>query len=197
VSGAGAILGVGAGDQVSKAEHEAFGLPFLPAADRVAVLEETVAALRELFEGRPWPGGDRVGPVTGPLLPPGRPELWIGGRSDPVVAAAARQADAWNGWALDADGFRTAAATLRRLADGREVRPTWGGIVLVGRDEDELDRLRAERAAKGLPMDVWQGTTAAFASFVAELEDAGCTWTIVLPAGGEGRLELVAEALSG
>jgi alkanesulfonate monooxygenase SsuD/methylene tetrahydromethanopterin reductase-like flavin-dependent oxidoreductase (luciferase family) len=195
VSGSGAILGVGAGDHVSKAEHDAFGLPFRPAAERVAVLEETVAALRELFGGRPWAGGDHVGPVAGPLLPPGRPELWIGGRSDPVVAAAARVADAWNGWALDAPGFRAAAVTLRRLADGRGVAPTWGGIVLVGRDAADLDRLREERAARGLPMDVWQGTAADLAAFARELEEAGCTWAIVLPAGGEGRLELVAEAL--
>jgi hypothetical protein len=111
------------------------------------------------------------------------------------VAAAARVADAWNGWALDASGFRAAAATLRRLADGRGVAPTWGGIVLVGRDAADLDRLRDERAARGLPMDVWQGTVTDLAAFARELEDAGGTWAIVLPAGGEGRLELVAEAL--
>ncbi|HET9672850.1 MAG TPA: LLM class flavin-dependent oxidoreductase [Actinomycetota bacterium] len=197
LSGGRAILGVGAGDAASKAEHEAFGLPFRPAAERVAVLEETVGALRDLFDGRPWTGGRHVPPLAGPLLPPGRPELWIGGRSDPVVAAAARRADAWNGWALDAEGFRAAAATLHRLADGRDVTPTWGGIVLVARDGAELERLRADRVARGLPMDLWQGTASAFASFVGELADAGCGWTVVVPVGGEERIELVAEALRG
>jgi alkanesulfonate monooxygenase SsuD/methylene tetrahydromethanopterin reductase-like flavin-dependent oxidoreductase (luciferase family) len=190
-----AILGVGAGDSMSKAEHEAFGLPFRPAAERVAVLDQTVAAIHELFDGRPWAGGEHVPAIAGPLLPPGHPELWIGGRSESVVAAAARRADAWNGWGLSVEAFRAAAATLRRLADGRDVAPTWGGIVLVAHDDTELERSLRERDAKGLPMDLWHGTASAFAAFVAELADAGCTWTIVVPAGGKDRLELVAEAL--
>lgn len=192
-----AILGVGAGDAASKAEHEAFGLPFRSAAERVMVLEETVAALQDLFGGRSWPGGEHVPPITGPLLPPGRPELWIGGRSDRVVAAAARQADAWNGWAMSGEDFRAAAAALRRQADGREVTPTWGGIVLVARDAPELERLLAARAEKGLSMDLWHGTASAFASFVGELAEAGAAWTIVVPVGGYDRLELVAEAARG
>jgi alkanesulfonate monooxygenase SsuD/methylene tetrahydromethanopterin reductase-like flavin-dependent oxidoreductase (luciferase family) len=192
-----AILGVGAGDAASRAEHEAFGLPFRPAAERVAVLDETVAAVRDLFEGRAWAGGDHVPPIAGPLLPPAQPELWIGGRSDPVIDAAARRADAWNGWGMSASGFRSAAAALRRLADGRDVTPTWGGLVLVARDEDELDRLRAERVEKGLSMELWHGTATAFAAFVRELADDGCTWTIVVAVGGDDRIELVAEALRG
>ncbi|HEX6399327.1 MAG TPA: LLM class flavin-dependent oxidoreductase, partial [Actinomycetota bacterium] len=195
VSEGRAILGVGAGDEASKAEHEAFGLPFRPAAERVAMLEDTVAALRDLFEGRPWPGGQHVPPIAGPLLPPGRPELWIGGRSERVVAAAARRADAWNGWAMTAEDFRAAAATLLRRADGRTVTPTWGGIVLVARDTAELEHLLAERARKGLSTDLWHGTVSAFGSFVTELADAGASWTIVVPVGGDDRLELVAEAV--
>jgi alkanesulfonate monooxygenase SsuD/methylene tetrahydromethanopterin reductase-like flavin-dependent oxidoreductase (luciferase family) len=197
VSGGRAILGVGAGDSASKAEHEAFGLPFRPASERVAVLDETVGALRDLFEGRAWEGGRHVPPIPGPLVPPGRPALWIGGRSDPVVAAAARRADAWNGWAMSAEGFRAATATLRRSADGRDVTPTWGGIALVARDDAELERLLADRAERGLTMDLWHGTVAAFAAFVDELADAGCGWTIVVPAGGEDRIGIVAEALRG
>ena len=195
LSGGRAILGVGAGDSASKAEHEAFGFPFRPAHERVALMEETVAALRELFGGRPWPGGAHVPPIAGPLLPAGAPELWIGGRSEAVLAAAARRADAWNGWALDADGFRAAAATVRRLAEGRAVSVTWGGIVLVGADRDDLDRLRQERTRRGLPMDVWQGTADDLRSFAGELEDAGARWLIAQPVGGDERLELVAEAL--
>jgi alkanesulfonate monooxygenase SsuD/methylene tetrahydromethanopterin reductase-like flavin-dependent oxidoreductase (luciferase family) len=190
-----AILGVGAGDSASRAEHEAFGFPFRAAAERVAVLEETVAALRELFGGRPWSGGPHVPPIAGPLLPTGRPELWIGGRSARVLAAAARQADSWNGWGIDADGFRTAAGTLARLAEGREIGVTWGGIVLVGDDAADLDRLRAEREARGLTMDVWQGTAADLRSFAARLEDAGASWLIAQPVGGDERLELVAGIL--
>jgi alkanesulfonate monooxygenase SsuD/methylene tetrahydromethanopterin reductase-like flavin-dependent oxidoreductase (luciferase family) len=197
MSGGRAILGLGAGDSVSKAEHEAFGIPFASAPDRIALLAETIAALRLLFGGEPWGGGPHVPPIAGPLLPPGRPELWVGGRSHEVIATAARSADAWNGWAMGAERFEESVAELHRLADGRSVAPTWGGIVLVGRDPAELEHLRRERNEKGLPMDVWQGDAAALRAFAHRLGEAGCSWIVVLPVGGEDRLEIVAEALRG
>lgn len=195
MSGGQAILGLGAGDSISKPEHEAFGIPFAPTADRVAILEETVDALRALFGGEPWYGGAHVQAIAGPLLPPGEPELWVGGRSAQVIQVAARSADAWNGWAMDADAFEAAAAELRRFAGGRSVAPTWGGIALVGADEGDLERLREERRARGLSMDVWQGDAEAFRSFSGRLEEAGCSWVVVLPVGGEDRIDVVAEAL--
>jgi alkanesulfonate monooxygenase SsuD/methylene tetrahydromethanopterin reductase-like flavin-dependent oxidoreductase (luciferase family) len=192
----GAILGLGAGDAVSKPEHETYGIPFAPAPERVALLEETVRALRSLFDGRSWGGGAHVPAIPGPLLPPAHPELWVGGRSEAVRTIAARTADAWNGWAMDAETFEAAAGDLRRSADGRTVAPTWGGIVLVGEDRDELEDLREERRAKGLPTDTWQGTVGDLRSFAGRLEDAGCTWLIVLPVGGDDRIGLVAGALA-
>jgi alkanesulfonate monooxygenase SsuD/methylene tetrahydromethanopterin reductase-like flavin-dependent oxidoreductase (luciferase family) len=189
-----AILGLGAGDSISRPEHEAFGIPFAPAPERVKILEETVGALRALFAGETWPGGSQVPAIAGPLLPPGDPELWVGGRSDEVMAVAARAADAWNGWALDAEGFEAAAGHLRRLADGRPVPPTWGGIALVGSDERDLERLRDERREKGRSMDIWQGDAEDLRSFVGRLGDAGCSWVIVQPVGGDDRIDVVAEA---
>jgi alkanesulfonate monooxygenase SsuD/methylene tetrahydromethanopterin reductase-like flavin-dependent oxidoreductase (luciferase family) len=197
MSGGRAILGLGAGDSVSKAEHEAFGIPFASAPDRVALLAETAEALRLLFAGAAWPGGSHVPAIAGPLLPPGQPELWIGGRSHQVIAAAARSADAWNGWAMEAHRFEESAAELRRLADGRAVVPTWGGIVLVGSDPDDLERLRQERVTRGLSMDVWQGEIRDLRTFADRLRVAGCSWLVVLPVGGEDRLEVVAQALRG
>lgn len=195
MSGGRAILGLGAGDSVSKPEHEAFGIPFAPAARRVALLEETVGAMRALFAGASWEGGVHVPAIAGPLLPPGHPELWVGGRSDEVIAVAARSADAWNGWAMDGDRFAEAVRELRRVADGRTVSPTWGGIALVGRDAADLERLRAERSARGLSMDVWQGDGSAFRAFADRLRGMDCSWIVVLPVGGADRIEVVAEAL--
>ena len=197
MNGGRAILGLGAGDSVSKPEHEAFGIPFASTAERVAILEETVEALRALFGGDAWPGGTHVPAIAGPLLPPGAPELWVGGRSDAVIGVAARAADAWNGWAMDAEGFELAAGELRRLADGRSVAPTWGGIALVGTDEGDLEQRRGERRDKGLSMDIWQGTTEDLRSFAGRLEEAGCSWLIAQPVGGEDRVDVVAEALRG
>jgi alkanesulfonate monooxygenase SsuD/methylene tetrahydromethanopterin reductase-like flavin-dependent oxidoreductase (luciferase family) len=192
-----AILGIGTGDRASAEEHERFGFPFPPAAERIETLRETVEALRALFGGRTWPGGRFVPPMTGPLLPPGEPAIWVGGLSDAVLEVAARVADAWNGWGLDAEAFAARAAALRALADGREVVPTWAGIALVGEDRGDLDRLRAERGARGLSLDgVWSGTAEDWTRFTGELGAAGATWCVVLPTGPGDRLDVIAAATS-
>jgi alkanesulfonate monooxygenase SsuD/methylene tetrahydromethanopterin reductase-like flavin-dependent oxidoreductase (luciferase family) len=195
MSGRRAILGLGAGDSVSKPEHDAFGIPFASTAERLTILEETLEAVRGLFGGDPWPGGSHVPAIAGPLVPLGAPELWVGGRSPAVIGVAARSADAWNGWAMDAEGFEVAAGELRRLAGGRAVAPTWGGIALVGTDEGDLERRREDRRDKGLSMDIWQGTTEDLRSFARRLEEAGCSWIVVQPVGGEDRIDVVAGAL--
>ncbi len=196
MSGGRAIVALGTGDTASKAEHEMFGFPFPSASDRVALLEETVEALRALFEGRAWVGGDHVPPLAGPLLPPGAPQIWVGGRSDTVLRVAGRRADAWNGWGCDVDEFLVMTARLRELAEGRPVAPTWGVIALVGEDASDLDGLLAERASRGLALDgVWTGTADALGVFVRALEAAGATWFIVLPVGPADRLDVIAAAL--
>ena len=196
MAGGGAVLALGTGDRASIPEHERFGIPFPPAHDRVVLLEETVVALRALFEGRPYPGGTRVPPLVGPLLPSGSPMLWVGGLSEPVVAVAARVADAWNGWGLDADGFAARVEALRRQAGDRTVEATWGGIALVGVDTDELDRLVADRRSRGLPIDgVWTGTASELRGFVGRLAETGATWFVVLPVGPPDRLDVIADAV--
>jgi len=198
MSGGRAILALGTGDSASKPEHDMFGLPFPSAADRLAMLEETVAALRAVFAGESWTGGSLVPPLAGPLTPPGSPELWVGGRSEAVLGVAARVADAWNGWGYDAERFASRAARLRELAGARPVAPTWGGIALVGEDPADLERLKRDREAKGLPLDgAWTGTAAELKAFVDELAAAGATWFVVLPAGPADRLEVIASALVG
>ena len=200
ISGGRAILGVGVGDANGKAEHEAIGLPFPPIDRRTIGFEETIAGLRTLFDGEPWPGGEEVGPVTGPLLPPGRPPVWAGGSSDRVLGVAARSADGWNGWGLDDAAFADRAARLARLAgdvgrEPRDVPPTWGGILLVGEDRAALEALEADRAAKGLSMTVWRGTAEALRRFRDSLGAAGATWLIAVAAGPADRLELIASSL--
>lgn len=196
MSGGRAILALGAGDRASVPEHERYGFPFPPVRERLQLLEETVLALRSLFAGKTWPGGDTVPPIAGPILPPGSPELWVGGLSDGVLEVAARIADAWNGWGLDALGFEERVDRLRELADGRGVEATWGGIALVGEDRPELERLLADRERRGVSVEgVWTGTGRELRSFVDRLGEAGASWFIVLPAGPADRLELIAEAL--
>jgi alkanesulfonate monooxygenase SsuD/methylene tetrahydromethanopterin reductase-like flavin-dependent oxidoreductase (luciferase family) len=196
MSGGRAILALGSGDGASRPEHEMYGFPYPSAVERVAQLEETVSALRALFRGGAWQGGTHVPALRGPLLPPGSPELWVGGRSEAVLGVAARVADAWNGWGDDVDGFAAKAARLRQLAGDRAVAPTWGGIALVGETAEDLERLLTEREAMGLPTDgVWTGTAAELRAFVDALGEAGATWFVVQPAGRIDRLDVIAEAL--
>jgi alkanesulfonate monooxygenase SsuD/methylene tetrahydromethanopterin reductase-like flavin-dependent oxidoreductase (luciferase family) len=193
-----AVIAIGTGDAISIPEHEMFGLPFAPIAERRALLEETVLALKDLFAGRPWRGGDHVPAIRGPLLPPpirsGGPPVWVGGVADAAVDIAARVADGWNGWGLDADVFAAKAERLR--AGGRDVLATWGGIAVVGKDRADLERLLADRADRGLSAgDVWTGTADELRDFAHRLEDGGCAYAILLPGGPADRLDLIARTL--
>ena len=197
MSGGRAILAVGSGDRASLPEHETYGIAFPSVADRLRLLEESVTAMRALFEGRAWPGGDHVPALRrAARCPRARPSCgWVG---CPTRCSRSRpgRADAWNGWGQDPDAFAASAARLRALADGRDVAPTWGGIALVGEDRADLDRLLAERDERGLPREgLWTGTADELRAFAGRLEDAGAAWCIVLPVGPPDRLELIARTL--
>ena len=200
VTGGHAVLGLGVGDANGRAEHAALGLDYPPFPERLALLEETVLALRALFAGSPWPGRQRIPALAGPLLPPGSPPVWVGGTKDAAIGVAARAADGWNAWGLDTDTFVARAADLARFAadarrDPAEVPPTWAGIMLVGRDADELATLEAERAGKGLAMDIWRGTADDLRRFRDRIEGAGAMWLVAVAAGPTDRSELLAATL--
>jgi alkanesulfonate monooxygenase SsuD/methylene tetrahydromethanopterin reductase-like flavin-dependent oxidoreductase (luciferase family) len=199
-SGGRAVIGIGIGDENGRAEHRAAGLDYPPFRERAAVAEETALALRAVFAGERWPGGDRIPAIAGPLLPPGAPSVWIGGTKTTAIRAAARAADGWNAWGLDAEAFLAGAEELARSAreaarDPTEVPPTWGGIVLVGRDAAELAALETEREAKGLPMDIWRGTVDDLRAFRDRIEAVGTTWLVALAAGPADRVELLVRTL--
>jgi alkanesulfonate monooxygenase SsuD/methylene tetrahydromethanopterin reductase-like flavin-dependent oxidoreductase (luciferase family) len=200
MSGGRGMVGLGAGDRLSRIEHETFGVPFLDAPTRVAHLEESALALRSLLRGEAWSGGAHVGPLAGPLLPPASAPVWIGGLSDVVVRAAARAAEAWNGWGLDVDGYSERVGALARFAHeaGRapeEVPPTWAGIVLVGEDRPDLEALERDREDQGLPGDLWRGTVDDLRRLCQRLRALGTAWFIVLPAGPRDRVELIARVV--
>ena len=202
IAGGRFVLGIGTGDPIDKPEHDAFGLPYLGKAERREHLVETVRAVRGLFAGEPWPGGEHVPPIAGPLLPPARPPsgppIWIGGFADAVVRLAAREADAWNGWGMSIPEFARKAHLLREQAAlaGREVEATWAGIVVVGKDEDEAGEMLSERDRKGmLEANVWAGAASSLTWWLEGLETAGATWAVLVPAGPPDRIELIADVV--
>lgn len=208
MSGGRLILTIGTGDELSKREHDAFGLPYFGAAERRAHLEETVQAVAALFAGRRWAGGERVPAVSGPLLPPlgdDRPPLWVGGTSDAAVRSAVTLADGWNGWGLSHDRFAARVAMLRdeeqrlepeRRGGGGNVLATWGGVALVGRDAAELSSMLEHRTAAGKapPPGAWVVDGEGLVANLLRLRDAGAAWAILLPSGPPDRLDVIAEA---
>src|SRR5947209_7748980 len=70
VSAGRMILGIGTGDPIDLPEHHAFGFHDLSVTDRRTHLAETVAAIKSLFRGKAYEGGDLVPRLSGPLLPP-------------------------------------------------------------------------------------------------------------------------------
>ncbi len=200
LSGGRMILGIGTGDPIDRPEHDAFGLPYLDKAERRPHVVETVRAVIGLLRGDPWPGGDWVPAVRGPLLPrpstPGGPPVWIGGFADAVVRLAAAEADAWNGWGMSIPGFAKKADLLRRTAaeHGRTAQATWAGIVVVGRDEDEAGAMLNERYRRNmLETNVWAGNAHSLIWWLEGLGTAGATWAVLVPAGPADRVEMIAE----
>jgi alkanesulfonate monooxygenase SsuD/methylene tetrahydromethanopterin reductase-like flavin-dependent oxidoreductase (luciferase family) len=201
------ILTVGTGDELSKREHDAFGLPYFGPGERRAHLEETVGAVRALLLGRAYPGGDRVPRLLGPLLPAateGEPQVWIGGTSEAAVRSAVELADGWNGWGLPVETFASRVGLLRALVaeragggheDTGAVEATWGGVALVGVDPAELDGLVERRTAAGKPPPpgAWVVDADGLVDGLRALRDAGASWAILLPSGPLDRLDLIAE----
>jgi alkanesulfonate monooxygenase SsuD/methylene tetrahydromethanopterin reductase-like flavin-dependent oxidoreductase (luciferase family) len=106
---------IGAGDALSRAENESFGLDFGTMSDRVTALHDAVRAAH-----------DRGYPV------------WVGGRS-PVVREMVAIADGWNGWGIEPQAFGAEVALVREIAPLATM--TWGGLAKPG--EEGVDGLVA------------------------------------------------------
>lgn len=149
------VVGIGTGDELSRAENEAFGLPYAAGRDRISHLEAAVAALGS----------------AAPEVP-----VWVGGRSERVVRVAARIADGYNAWGVDAPGLARRVELLRSA--GRGVVATWGGrAVLAATDAEAAARARGGEDVVGAP--------AAVAAHLADIAAAGASHLVVAFAGAD------------
>ncbi|MFO7589621.1 MAG: LLM class flavin-dependent oxidoreductase [Acidimicrobiia bacterium] len=149
------IAGIGAGDSESKEENETFGLGFGTVEDRLAVLADTVAAVR-----------DRGATV------------WVGGGLEEVRRIAAETADGWNRWGGQPDAFAAHVAEVRAAARRSPCECSWGGLVVLDTDDDAA---AAKAARLGAPSFALVGGPATIADHLATFAAAGADWVIVAP----------------
>jgi F420-dependent oxidoreductase-like protein len=159
LSGGRLELGLGAGWHAR--EHQAFGIPYPPVAERVRRLGEGVQVIRALwadglavFQGRHY----RLEGAAGwpkPVQRPGIPII-IGGRGPRMLRVVARHADEWNLASsrpvadVRARTQELLEACRRAGRDPRSLRRSWMGGFLVGETAAELER-RARRIQEYVP----------------------------------------------
>jgi alkanesulfonate monooxygenase SsuD/methylene tetrahydromethanopterin reductase-like flavin-dependent oxidoreductase (luciferase family) len=134
------VLGIGIGGH--PAEHEALGIPFPAAPERVARLEEAVAVLRALWAGGPV---DRSSPyyplrgATGFPRPEPPPPIIVGAQTPRGARMAARIADGWT--APVATFERDLPAYLEALAVSGRARADQEVIVSYEAGRSDRDAL--------------------------------------------------------
>ena len=130
VSGGRLILGLGAGWY--EREYAAYGYEFLPARERLAVLEETIVAIKRLWTDETVTFEGKYLHLDGAYCDPKPlqqlPEVWVGGGGERVtLRIAAEHADATN-WQVGLDEFVHKSEVLRKHCED------------IGRDFDSIVR---------------------------------------------------------
>jgi alkanesulfonate monooxygenase SsuD/methylene tetrahydromethanopterin reductase-like flavin-dependent oxidoreductase (luciferase family) len=192
ISGGGRIeLGMGSG--WLEAEHEAYGFPFPPTGERVAMFEEQIEIVRRQwdegtldFEGEHY----RIKGGNAQPKPISPPNLIVGGSARPrTLAAAARWADEYNLVMMTAEQAREAVPLVRKAwEDTGRPAPVISLMThgIIGSDRvDLLERahkvaeIRGEDASdpeayiEGLRENTLVGTVAEIREQLSELEEAG------------------------
>jgi alkanesulfonate monooxygenase SsuD/methylene tetrahydromethanopterin reductase-like flavin-dependent oxidoreductase (luciferase family) len=158
ISGGRITLGMGTGWM--EAEHEAFGFPFPPMAERLALFREQIEAVRGFWDGKP------------------RPRLIVGGsaRSGTAVPAA-RFADEYNTIMAPPEECAARREKIARACEreGREPIPLslMTGCAIGGDEAEARERLRRrlERAGQTVEPDEYRAQRGN-AAILGTLEEA-------------------------
>ena len=184
-------LGMGSG--WLEAEHEAYGFPFPPTGERVAMFEEQIEIVSRQWDEEPFDfEGEhyRIKDGNAQPKPLSRPNLIVGGSAKPrTLAAAARWADEYNLVMMSAEQAREAVPLVRKAwEDAGRPAPVISLMThgIIGSDRvDLLERahrvaeIRGEDASdpeayiNGLRENTLVGTVAEIREQLAELEEAG------------------------
>ena len=189
-SGGRLILGLGAGWY--EEEYESYGYGFPAARDRLALLEDTVQAVRLLWtQERTTFAGQQMrldGALCDPKPIQQLPPVWIGGGGEQVtLRIAAQHADATN-WQVGLDEFIHKSEVLERHCDavGREfseITRTHGPDCRLFDSQADLDawlatpdggQLWGRETDETYVRDNFVGTVDQVAEKVQGFVDAGC-----------------------
>jgi probable F420-dependent oxidoreductase len=160
-------LGVGAG--YMKQEFDALGSDF---ADRGAITDEGIAAIRTAWNGAPVTQRSSRWVASGNVFSPPpngsrRPPIWVGGNSTPAMRRAAQHAEGWIPLELPAGSKATSS-----LAGTKQLRQA-------------IETCRGMRPPQAAPLAIclmradpkWlQRPAATISEELEELEELGVTW---------------------
>lgn len=186
------VIALGSGDEMSRGENEAFGIPYLDGDDRVLEMVAAVECVRECIL-------EPVATVTTPYhsvaslptspRPETPPPIWIGGRSRSVRRVAGEICDGWNSWSASPTEFEREAKTVRAAANGRPIELTWGGQAILAADDEQANEMLGERPADEFVI----GSPGTVATHLRDLIAAGAEHLIVaFPYAGRPSYELLA-----
>jgi alkanesulfonate monooxygenase SsuD/methylene tetrahydromethanopterin reductase-like flavin-dependent oxidoreductase (luciferase family) len=131
------ILGLGAGDKMSRTELESYGYEFAGQDERTGRLRETVLILKAMwtkpevtFHGKYYQISKAVN-VPAPQQMP-TPPIWIGGKHDKILDIVAEFADGWNFWGLRKEKLKRCTRYLTRKCaefgrDPATIVKSWSG----------------------------------------------------------------------
>jgi alkanesulfonate monooxygenase SsuD/methylene tetrahydromethanopterin reductase-like flavin-dependent oxidoreductase (luciferase family) len=192
ISSGGRIeLGMGSG--WLEAEHDAYGFPFPPTGERVAMFEEQIEIVRRQWEEDSFDFDGEHYRIKGgnaqpkPISPP---NLIVGGTARPrTLAAAAKWADEYNLVMMSAEQAHEAVPLVRKAwEDAGRPAPVISLMThgIIGSDRvDLMERAHAvaevrgedasdpEAYLKGLRENTLVGTVAEIREQLSELEEAG------------------------
>ncbi|MGH2752828.1 MAG: LLM class flavin-dependent oxidoreductase [Actinomycetota bacterium] len=146
-------VAIGSGDQMSRAENEAFGIPYYAEGERIDQLRSTVETVINLLRGGSFSLRDdhvAITDLTVSPRPSPAPPVWVAGRSDDAIEVAATLADGWNGWAGSPERFAQDAGNLVEMAEGRALEITWGGLVVLRATDAAAAAALGGRSPRGL-----------------------------------------------
>lgn len=187
---AGGRLEVGLGVGWNRAEHEAFGIPLPPPAERFERLEETIEVLRALWTQDEANFGGKHFQLRGahghpkPAQRP-HPPIVIGGTGEKrSLRTVARFADEWNAHGVTLDLYRQKRAALDRHCEeiGRDpatIRRSVAGACIVAETRTEIER-QLKIFAETFPLDAPAFfPSAATSHSIEDMRDRG--WFIGTP----------------